>query len=184
MVSTQLKNISQIGSFPQIGVKIKNLWNHHLDNNTLPSFLNKNWKVKLAQVLVSWKIIPKGYFQAPSKPLGRTFKSSAVIGLGATIPSISWKTGWRELWTNPDKKNDLRQCLVQLYLPGLNVGWGKYTDSLRVTSSMQQETKYQLGLHPPNSSWVLRIYNDCGCVHGKPFKLSQDLGLCTININW
>ena len=24
-----LKNISQIGSFPQVGVKIKNVWNHH-----------------------------------------------------------------------------------------------------------------------------------------------------------
>ena len=30
MVSTPLKNISQIGSFPQVGVKIKNIWNHHL----------------------------------------------------------------------------------------------------------------------------------------------------------
>ena len=30
MVSTHLKNISQNGSFPQIGVKIKNVWNHHL----------------------------------------------------------------------------------------------------------------------------------------------------------
>ena len=30
MVSTHLKNISQIGSFPQIGVKITNIWNHHL----------------------------------------------------------------------------------------------------------------------------------------------------------
>ena len=30
MVSTHLQNISQIGSFPQIGVKIKNIWNHHL----------------------------------------------------------------------------------------------------------------------------------------------------------
>ena len=29
MVSTHLKNISQIGSFPQVGVKIKNCWNHH-----------------------------------------------------------------------------------------------------------------------------------------------------------
>ena len=27
--STHLKNISQISSFPQVGVKIKNLWNHH-----------------------------------------------------------------------------------------------------------------------------------------------------------
>ncbi len=30
MVSTPLKNISQNGNLPQIGVKIKNLWNHHL----------------------------------------------------------------------------------------------------------------------------------------------------------
>ena len=29
VVSTPLKNISQIGSFPQIGVKIKNIGNHH-----------------------------------------------------------------------------------------------------------------------------------------------------------
>ena len=33
LVSTPLKNISQIGSFPQVGVKIKNLWNHHLAIN-------------------------------------------------------------------------------------------------------------------------------------------------------
>ena len=30
MVSTPLKNISQIGNLPQVGVKIKNVWNHHL----------------------------------------------------------------------------------------------------------------------------------------------------------
>ena len=29
VVSTHLKNISQIGSFPPVGVKIKNIWNHH-----------------------------------------------------------------------------------------------------------------------------------------------------------
>ena len=28
VVSTHLKNISQIGSFPQVGVKIKTIWNH------------------------------------------------------------------------------------------------------------------------------------------------------------
>ena len=27
---THLKDISQMGSFPQVGVKIKNIWNHHL----------------------------------------------------------------------------------------------------------------------------------------------------------
>ena len=31
VVWTHLKNISQIGLFPQVGVKIKNIWNHHLD---------------------------------------------------------------------------------------------------------------------------------------------------------
>ena len=29
MVSTPLSNISQNGNLPQIGVKIKNIWNHH-----------------------------------------------------------------------------------------------------------------------------------------------------------
>ena len=29
MVSTHLKHISQIGNLPQIGVNIKNCWNHH-----------------------------------------------------------------------------------------------------------------------------------------------------------
>ena len=35
VVSTHLKNISQIGNLPQIGVKIKNVWNHHLENHKL-----------------------------------------------------------------------------------------------------------------------------------------------------
>ena len=30
VVSTPLKNISQNGNLPQIGVKIKNIWNHQL----------------------------------------------------------------------------------------------------------------------------------------------------------
>ena len=32
VVSTQLKNISQNGNLPQVGVQIKNIWNHHLVN--------------------------------------------------------------------------------------------------------------------------------------------------------
>ncbi len=32
VVSTHLKNISQNGNLPQIEVKIKNVWNHHLVN--------------------------------------------------------------------------------------------------------------------------------------------------------
>ena len=42
MVSTQLKNISQNGNLPQIGVKIKTIWNHHLVNNQLLPHKKKN----------------------------------------------------------------------------------------------------------------------------------------------
>ncbi len=38
--NSHLKNISQIGSSPQVGVKIKNLWNHHLGTVSL---LNGQW---------------------------------------------------------------------------------------------------------------------------------------------
>ena len=36
MVSTHLKNISQIGSFPQVGMKMKNNWNHHPEKHYIP----------------------------------------------------------------------------------------------------------------------------------------------------
>ena len=44
VVSTHLKNISQIGNLPQLGLKIKHIWNHHLDKDhkqqhTFPEFL-------------------------------------------------------------------------------------------------------------------------------------------------
>ena len=40
MVSTHLKNISQFGSFPQIGMNIKYIWNHHSVMDT-PLFCSK-----------------------------------------------------------------------------------------------------------------------------------------------
>ena len=46
VVLTALQNISQIGNLPQVGVKIKNLWNHHLGLN-LDQNLAKPWKKRL-----------------------------------------------------------------------------------------------------------------------------------------
>ena len=43
VVSTHLKNISQIGSSPQGGMKIKNIWNHHLASNAKKLFPAKGW---------------------------------------------------------------------------------------------------------------------------------------------
>ena len=34
VVSPHPKNISQIGSFPQVGLKLKNIWNHRLEETT------------------------------------------------------------------------------------------------------------------------------------------------------
>ena len=73
VVSTHLKNISQNGNLPQIGVKMKNIWNHHLENDhphrcflissihftpTPVCLLPRNegsWKVRWA----SWKVPQK-----------------------------------------------------------------------------------------------------------------------------
>ena len=44
VVSTHLKNISQNWNLPQIEVKIKNIWNHHLGiygSNSVPSFCQR-----------------------------------------------------------------------------------------------------------------------------------------------
>ena len=43
VVSAHLKNISQNGNLPQIGVKIKNIWNHHLEKVKPASFLNASF---------------------------------------------------------------------------------------------------------------------------------------------
>ena len=43
VVSTHLKNISQNGNLPQIGMKIKNVWNHHLGGILWVVYSQKPW---------------------------------------------------------------------------------------------------------------------------------------------
>ena len=48
MVSTHLKNISQIGWSPQVGLKIKNIWNHHPEKHCSknpPEIFFRIWSV-------------------------------------------------------------------------------------------------------------------------------------------
>ena len=55
VVSTHLKNISQNGNLPQIGVKIKNVWNHHLvkfDSSTI----RKHWGPNIVCILRTTKL--------------------------------------------------------------------------------------------------------------------------------
>ncbi len=44
VASPHLKNISQNGNLPQIGVNIKNIWNHHLDDSHAPRFVFLNYQ--------------------------------------------------------------------------------------------------------------------------------------------
>ena len=56
MVSTDLKNISQISSFPQVGLKIKHIWNHPLDDHchdqNFPSQTSRGRNLHLQSCLV------------------------------------------------------------------------------------------------------------------------------------
>ena len=46
VVSTPLKNISQNGNLPQIGVNIKNIWNHRLDLHVnVPKCQSADWRL-------------------------------------------------------------------------------------------------------------------------------------------
>ena len=65
MVSTHPKNISQNGNLPQIGVKIKNIWNHHLGilhfNST---FIGLFTSSVIPSCLHAGKIRRKGWWQS------------------------------------------------------------------------------------------------------------------------
>ena len=58
---THLKNTSQIGSFPQVGVKIKYVWNHHLVIITLPEVerttVEEIFSRISTQLIESWKVL-------------------------------------------------------------------------------------------------------------------------------
>ena len=52
-----MKNISQIGSFPQVGVNIKNIWNHHLEN--ISSYILHIQELPWYVLIIVWR-----HFQA------------------------------------------------------------------------------------------------------------------------
>ena len=78
VVSTHVKNISQIGSFPQVGVKIKNVWNHHLDNRSQPHFLVYSIRMFARQLVDGAPTPPliNGPTRRPSYHITRCLKKS------------------------------------------------------------------------------------------------------------
>ena len=76
MVSTLL-NIIQIGSFPQVGMKINNIWNHASDDIMVkhPSFLFQTTRIQFLLGVTPWN----NYIFSPSK-------------INSSLKNHGWKT--------------------------------------------------------------------------------------------
>ena len=83
MVSTHLKNISQIGNLSQIGVKIKNLWKHHHNFNAMFSFLRSSPLFLLRFVWKLWWVKNISYEK-------KRYESKCR---GLPPPELWWKYG-------------------------------------------------------------------------------------------
>ena len=108
------KYACQIGWFPQVGVKIKNIWNHHLVN--LQTFCNLVKKIHPEINWTTWTWYPKLGNPCTYKTLQNSnfgVPSQKILGCSTkNIQSklhISSTTGWRRLLY------DLIKCLWKIY---------------------------------------------------------------------
>ena len=131
MVSTQLKNISQIGSFPQMGVKIKNIWNHHL---VIHHSLHNSHSPKNT-VLCHPQNIPRISRRSSWRPRGnrpwspfRPVKMGPNPGSQSVNPSMRGSRGWSTYWnlTKLDPRCSMYVIFTYIWL-FLMVNVGKYT---------------------------------------------------------
>ena len=81
VVSTPLRNISQVGSFPQVGMKIKNVWNHHLEKTIEPFVILNRFYYLIPKNLNELRIILFGVEISPSPINHRILKGRDVIPL-------------------------------------------------------------------------------------------------------
>ena len=83
MVSTHVKNISQTGSFPQVEVKMQNVWNHHLENNIKLNSRRKKQDPQEGAVIHSKSFDPLN----PWDPMGNCDGSRVATTNTGMIPS-------------------------------------------------------------------------------------------------
>ena len=106
MVSTHLKNISPIGSFPQVVVKTKNIWNHQLAKN----WRNASCEMKGPRALIesseiSWHVVMTHRFDHLHTHLDRPrLEVTAQLGIfsGSFWVQRKWKKSgnYRRIWIN------------------------------------------------------------------------------------
>ena len=113
MVSTHLKNISQIGNLPQVRMKLKNIWNRHLVIYSLKKsnilYLKNHLKMKRNRVPSQFSAVCK----SESQSLGWSEEFSQELCLDSTITGRSHLCLLRmvrwigELWS-PSSWNNIR----------------------------------------------------------------------------
>ena len=133
MVSTQLKNISENGSFPQVGVNIKNIWNHHPDHYKDPFFPNQYFmesnvrgfltvtsfrkSAKLVAPfwvsrLMGWRRKPMAswqeWIQRQRTPSTRRFGWNHFLVGGWTNPSEEYSSNWKSPANRGENKTYLK----------------------------------------------------------------------------
>ena len=121
VVSTHLKNISQIGNHPQVGVNIKNIWNHHLVIQLNMENCSKTfWTLPTKKPIRSLKhissqkrwtisIMETSKFQRS----GKTFSIAAILGVQGCL--ARW-------WLNQPILKNMQPVKLERISPGMP-GW-------------------------------------------------------------
>ena len=105
VVSTNLKNISQNGSFPEVGMKIKNIWNNHpviiMPTKTLN--ICKKW---------NWVYI---VMQKNASGLPWVYSDARILKIFAILFILRWK--WKEFQKNNTNDADfVIMMFIYIYL--------------------------------------------------------------------
>jgi len=113
VVSTHLKNISQIGLLPQMGVKIKNIWNHHLVLNDLLEYKlpsDKSGinitihyeKIFLTKMFPKFQLLPPPGYEPLRDFPGFLVKPQGALQsliLVANLEKLNIRERWNKGWT-------------------------------------------------------------------------------------
>ena len=125
MVSTRLKNISQNGNLPKIGVNIKNIWNHH------PARIS--WRVFVAHQKLASHGFPTWSFASTLVRLNpwrcrlahRWYNGTAVSGVAGKTTVVCFQCVFLAL-VHVDSTDSMLLGFVIFWWPGI---LGIFTDS-------------------------------------------------------
>ena len=101
MVSTHLKNIGQNGNLPQIGVKIKHVWNHHLDKHSEKERIVFQPSIIRGDVLVSGRVHQGGKHTISMNAIG-------MASVSIILFNVYFEHLWEIIQSSPHKSKDIK----------------------------------------------------------------------------